>query len=86
MPEETGSPLYEEFDLIVLSVGIMPGSDTKTISEKFGVDLNEYGFLSDPKEGIFTAGTAKGPGNILDTIADSEKAAYETMQYLGVIK
>ena len=86
MPEETSSPLYEEFDLIVLSVGIMPGSDTETISEKFKVELNEFGFLSDSKEGIYTAGTAKGPGTIFDTIADSEKAAFETMKYLGVIK
>ena len=86
MLEETGSPLYEEFDLIVLSVGIMPGNDTKDISEKFEVDVNEYGFLSDSEKGVFTAGTAKGPKNILDTIADSEKAAYETMKYLGVIK
>ncbi|MCK5673566.1 MAG: hypothetical protein KAH95_09325, partial [Spirochaetales bacterium] len=86
MLEETGSPLYEEFDLIVLSVGIMPGVDTKAISEKFEVDINEFGFLSDTEEGVFSAGTAKGPGNILGTIADSEKTAYKTMEYLGVIK
>ena len=86
MLEETGAPLYEEFDLIVLSVGIMPGKDTEAVSEKFEVDVNEYGFLSDSEKGVFTAGTAKGPKNILDTIADSEKAAYETMKYLGVIK
>ncbi|MCK5311687.1 MAG: CoB--CoM heterodisulfide reductase iron-sulfur subunit A family protein [Desulfobacteraceae bacterium] len=86
MPEESSSPLYEEFDLIVLSVGIMPGSDIKAISEKCAVGLNEFGFLNDSGEGIFTAGTVKGPGTIFDTIADSEKAAYETMKYLGVIK
>lgn len=85
MPEENSTPLYEEFDLIVLSVGITPGADTKPLSEKFEVALDEYGFLSNSGEGVFTAGTAKGPGTIFDTIADSEKAAHETMQYLGVI-
>ncbi len=86
MSEETGSPLDEEFDLVVLSAGIMPGADTKEIAEKFDVDINEFGFLGESEKGVFTAGTAKGPGNIFDTIADSEKAAYETMKYLGVIK
>jgi heterodisulfide reductase subunit A2 len=86
MPEEASAPLYEEFDLIVLSVGIMPGKDTKAISEKCEVGQNEFGFLNESGEGMYTAGTAKGPGTIFDTIADSEKAAYETMKYLGVIK
>jgi len=86
MPDNESSPVYEEFDLIVLSVGITPGADTNKISEQFSIDINDHGFLGESKDGVFTAGTIKGPGNIIDTIADSEKAAFETMKYLGVIK
>ncbi len=86
MSEKTGLPMHEKFDLVVLSIGMMPGTDTVAISEKFAVDINEFGFLADSGRGVFVAGTAKGPGSIFDTIADSEKAALEAMQYLGVIK
>ncbi len=86
MPEETGTPLHEEYDLVVLSVGMTPGGDTRPLSDMFGIAVDEHGFLADGGQGVFAAGTAKGPGNIFDTMADAEKAAYETMTYLGVIK
>jgi heterodisulfide reductase subunit A len=35
----------EEFDMVVLSVGLEPPKSNKELSEIFGVPLNEYGFL-----------------------------------------
>ncbi len=89
MVEENGTPDFEEFDLVVLSVGIMPSEDTDKISNIFNIPLNEDGFLDDTAvgtPGIFVAGTASGPQGIADTITSSGKTAYETMKYLGVIK
>ncbi len=89
MVEQNGTPDFEEFDLVVLSVGIMPNKDTKKISDTFNIPLNEDGFLDDTAagdSGIFVAGTAAGPQGIADTIASSGKIAYDTMKYLGVIK
>jgi len=89
MVEENGTPDFEEFDLVVLSVGIMPNEDTDKISKVFNIALNEDGFLDDNAagtSGVFVAGTASGPQGIADTIASSGRTAYETMKYLGVIK
>lgn len=89
MVEENGTPDFEEFDLVVLSVGIMPNEDTDKISKIFNIPLNEDGFLDETANGtsgVFVAGTASGPASIADTMASSGKTAYETMEYLGVIK
>ncbi|MEA1968634.1 MAG: FAD-dependent oxidoreductase [Thermodesulfobacteriota bacterium] len=87
MAEDEGTPASEEYDLVVLSVGIMPGADTAGISEIFDIPVNEDGFLDNKiNQGVFVAGTAAGPGSIADTIADSGKRAYDVIQYLGVIK
>ncbi len=89
MVEENGTPDFEEFDLVVLSVGIMPNKDTGKISDIFNIPLNEDGFLDDTAakdSGVFVTGTAAGPQGIADTIASSGKTAYDTMKYLGVIK
>ncbi|MFO7884750.1 MAG: FAD-dependent oxidoreductase [Desulfobacteraceae bacterium] len=87
MIEEDGIPVSEEYDLVVLSVGIMPGDDTQRIADVFDTPVNEDGFLdSNAPQGVFIAGTAAGPGSIADTIADSGKTAFEAMKYLGVIK
>ena len=85
MPEEGGSAVVMDFDLAVLSVGIMPGSDTSSLSGMFDITVDEHGFLKRTGDGVFLAGTAKGPSTIAGSIADSEQTAYETMKYLGVI-
>ena len=90
MAEEEGAPSFEEFDLVVLSVGIMPGKDTAKISEVSGIAVNQDGFLlqdtSAVDSGCFVAGTAGGPGSIAATMADAGKTAFEAMKYLGVMK
>jgi heterodisulfide reductase subunit A len=88
MAEEEGSPSSESFDLVVLSVGIMPGKDTGKLSEITGIPINQDGFLDNTLSdaGCFVAGTAKGPASIVSSMADAGKTAFEAMQYLGVMK
>ncbi len=85
MPEAGGNSVVMDFDMAVLSVGIMPGGDTSSLSGMFDIEMDEHGFLKQSGDGVFLAGTAKGPSTIAGSIADSEQAAYETMKYLGVI-
>ncbi len=82
----------EEFDLVVLSVGIMPNKDNKELSKIINIDLSEHGFFSDidplrpsltSREGIFLAGTTTGPKDILSTISHAKGAVCETLTYLG---
>ncbi len=92
MNEDDGVAIKEEFDLIVLSVGIMPGENNSYLSETFGLDLNESGFFSNSnglnsaltsKEGVFLAGTTSGPSDIATSIAQSGQTASEVIKYLG---
>ena len=85
MVEEEGKPSSEQFDLVVLSVGIMPGMDTAKISEMLNIPVNQDGFLGadDLDAGVFVAGTAAGPGSIAATIAGAGNVALATMNYLG---
>jgi len=85
MAEDEGMPSSEQFDLVVLSVGLMPGMDTAKISEILNIPVNQDGFLDIPAgdSGVFVAGTAGGPGSIAATIAGAGNVALATMNYLG---
>ena len=62
----------EEFDMVVLSVGLNPPSDYKDLAGKFGIELNSHGFCkgisSNPmgtiRPGIFVSGAFQGPIDI----------------------
>jgi len=93
MNEEDGLCINEEFDLLVLSVGIMPGPDNSNLSDVFDVGLNEDGFFagidklnstSTLKDGIFLAGTVAGPKDIAASMAHAGQAASEVIKHLGV--
>ena len=80
------------FDLVVLSVGIMPGSDNASLSEAVGAPLNDDGFFACAEKlnrsltgqaGIFVAGTASGPKTIAESIVHAGQSAGEVMKYLG---
>jgi len=82
----------ETFDLVVLSVGIMPNEDNKVLSKIINIDISEDGFFKEidlikpnltSQEGIFLAGTTTGPKDILNTISHAKSAVCETLTYLG---
>jgi len=92
MNDDGGLPVKEVFDMVVLSIGIMPGSDNIRFSELLGIDLNQDGFFackdkfnrtSTSKDGIFIAGTVQGPKTIAASMAHATQAAGEVMKYLG---
>ncbi|MBI5586044.1 MAG: CoB--CoM heterodisulfide reductase iron-sulfur subunit A family protein [Deltaproteobacteria bacterium] len=84
-PEGGGAPREEVFDLLVLSVGLMPAPENRQWSERLDLPLTEDGFLRDQAgSGIFTAGTATGPMDIAQSAADGGRAARAVADYLGV--
>ncbi|OGP51897.1 MAG: hypothetical protein A2Y79_08995 [Deltaproteobacteria bacterium RBG_13_43_22] len=77
----------QAFDLAILSVGIMPGSDLEFFKDKLGLPLNGDGFLSEANEifsskGIFLAGTVRGPKGIAGSITQAYRTAEEVAAYL----
>ncbi len=72
------------FDMVVLSVGITPGSDISELADRLELKTELTGFLSTSptQQGIFTAGAAIGPMAIDDAIASAGQAVWQTVQYL----
>ncbi len=81
--------VMDEHDLVVLSLGMVPAWNPSNYSK---LDADSDGFIRiiQPKiaptltaqEGFFVAGTAAGPKDIVDTIAEAGAAAMEATKYL----
>ncbi|MBT8371023.1 MAG: FAD-dependent oxidoreductase, partial [Deltaproteobacteria bacterium] len=84
--------LQEEFDLVVLSVGMTPCQDMQKTADTLKVQLAETGFVEridkgglTSEKGIFAAGAISGPMSIPESIASGGAAAFEVVKYLGNI-
>ena len=87
--EGNGSNVYEEFDMVVMSLAILPAWNPRELT---GASIAEDNFVRTPypkmaptltdREGIFVAGIASGPKDIVDTIIEAGSAAMETSNYL----
>lgn len=82
--------LEEAFDLVILSVGIVPGRDTAELAGIFHLNLADSGFFPWPGapdntagNGIFIAGAACGPMNIAETVAHAARTAWRTIRFLN---
>ena len=83
--------LQEEFDLVVLSVGMTPCHGMQETAETLKLQLAETGFVEradngslSAEKGIFTAGAVSGPMSIPESIASAGKTAFEVAKYLGL--
>jgi len=72
----------EEFDLVVLSVGLNPPQDFTGLAAKFGIELDSHGFCkTDPvnpaassRPGIFISGAFRGPADIPEAVFTASAA------------
>lgn len=82
-----------EHDLVVLSVGVLPNTDSKALFRDGDLKLDAFSFVdqSDPLaspsktsiEGVFVAGTATGPMDIPDSILSAGASSAEAISYLN---
>jgi heterodisulfide reductase subunit A len=80
----------EEFDMVVLSVGLNPPADNKDLAQKFGVELNSHGFChaapTNPMEttrpGIFVSGAFQGPVDIPESVYSASGAGSQCGEFL----
>jgi len=89
-----GAPFKETFDLVVLSPAITPGLDTEKLRGILNISTGPDGFFKEahPKlrpvdtlmEGIFIAGTAQGPKDIPDSVAQASGAAQKASILMAV--
>jgi heterodisulfide reductase subunit A len=82
---ETSEVLVLHPDLVVLSVGMGPAGSMADLAKKFGIALEDTGFVKTVHEamdttatlrpGIYVAGTAGAPRDIPDSVASGGSAA-----------
>ncbi|NIM93186.1 MAG: FAD-dependent oxidoreductase [Anaerolineales bacterium] len=85
------SIIEEEFDLVVLSVGMEISESVRNLGRDLGIELDEYGFchttlfnpLETSRPGIFVAGPFREPKDIPETVVEASGAAAQASALLS---
>jgi heterodisulfide reductase subunit A len=88
---EDEEPEVEEFDMVVLSVGMEPPRKAERLAEILGIKLNKYKFcetgtfspLETSKPGVFVCGAFSSPKDIPESVAQSSGAASKAMDIIA---
>ncbi|MFH1096107.1 MAG: NAD(P)-binding protein [Candidatus Desantisbacteria bacterium] len=91
---ENGELVEEEFDMVVLSVGLKPSPKIQELANRLGVNLNQYGFcttntmtpINTSNPGIFVCGASSEPKDIPETVMQSSGAAACIGELLGDVR
>ncbi len=83
--DECGVLNEQEFDMVVLSVGLGPSGELRTLGEELGLDFDVHGFCRSTREGVFAGGMLRGPLDIPETVVDTARVAAEVAMYLGPV-
>ena len=83
--------IEEEYDMIVLSLGLEPSATLQQQAERMGVVLNRWGFaqtselapMDTTRPGIFVGGAFQEPKDIPDTVMQASAAAARAMSLLA---
>jgi len=92
-----GKNVEEDFDMLVLSVGLRPPEGTQSLASRLGIALNQYGFAEPPTlcptrtaradgsivDGIFVAGAYSEPKDIPETVIEASCAAAQASTLLA---
>jgi heterodisulfide reductase subunit A len=81
----------EEFDMVVLSVGLAPPVGFKDLADTFGIELNDHGFcktnqvnpMETSRPGIFISGAFQGPMDIPESVVTASGAGSQCGELLG---
>ena len=81
----------EQFDMVVLSIGLNPPDGNEALAEKFGIELDVHGFcknnpvnpIETSRPGIFTSGAFQGPADIPDSVMTASGAGSQCGELLN---
>ncbi|MBS7632827.1 CoB--CoM heterodisulfide reductase iron-sulfur subunit A family protein [Candidatus Bathyarchaeota archaeon] len=88
---ENETPKTEEFEMVVLSVGMQPPKNAEKLAESLGIKLNAYKFCETQafsptetsKPGVFVCGAFSGPKDIPESVAQASAAAAKAMEVIA---
>jgi heterodisulfide reductase subunit A2 len=80
----------EEFDMVVLSVGLNPPTDAQGLANKFGIKINSHGFcetddtnpMKTSRSGVFISGAFQGPTDIPESVFTASGASSQIGELL----
>nr|HID59512.1 CoB--CoM heterodisulfide reductase iron-sulfur subunit A family protein [Desulfobacterales bacterium] len=92
--DESGEIRTEEFDMVILSVGLSPNQAFQDLARKLEVELNQFGFcesrglelVSTSRPGFFVCGVFQSPKDIPETVLQGSSAAAEAMGFLADVR
>ena len=81
----------EEFDMVVLSVGLNPPVGNKDLADTFGIELNAHGFcqtnpvnpMETSRRGIYISGAFQGPVDIPESVVTASGAGSQCGELLN---
>jgi heterodisulfide reductase subunit A len=88
---DDGHVNHQEYDMVILSTGVIPTESAKEIQDVFDVRFNKHGFcrtmdfgpIDSSKEGVFVCGPFTEPKDIPETVMEASSAASRAMVYLA---
>jgi heterodisulfide reductase subunit A-like polyferredoxin len=88
---EAGEVKEEDFDMVVLSVGLAPLKEVSGMAQKLGVELNEHQYamtgsfspVKTSKEGIYVCGVFQGPKDIPQSVMEASASAAASTEILA---
>ncbi len=92
--QEDGTVTEEEFDLVVLSVGVTASAQTRQMAQRLGVEVTPYGFArtgtfapnQTSRPGVFVCGAFEGPLDIPEAVTSASSAAALASQLLAPVR
>ena len=80
----------EEFEMVVLSVGLNPPTEAKGLANKFGIELDGHGFcetkevnpMATTRPGVFISGAFNGPTDIPESVFTASGAGSQVGELL----
>ena len=92
--DERGRRIEEEFDLVVLSVGLAPGKGINELAGRLKVDLNDHLYartssfapVNSSREGVYVCGVFQGPKDIPRSVTEGSAAACMATQELASVR
>jgi heterodisulfide reductase subunit A len=80
----------EEFDMVVLSIGLNPPAEVEQLADMYGIELSSHGFcktnpvnpIETTRLGIFVSGAFQGPMDIPESVYSASGAGSQCGEFL----
>ena len=80
----------EEFDMVVLSIGLNPPAEVEQLADMYGIELSSHGFcktnpvnpIETTRAGIFVSGAFQGPMDIPESVYSASGAGSQCGEFL----